>query len=610
MEEYGGRLERRLVCSVVVGATRDALSIWDGKTGELRKTIENNHAADVVVAPDGKRFVFGSSVGALVDAESGTVLARLPEHSHFGFSPDGRWLVVGAEKSASVLQASDGKRVATLKPAIVEDATRMDELAWAADSKHVVVDWDSPAGCAVYSLPDGRQHASADFSPDALAFAGDGSSVVLLGKHHLRWFSLPDGRSMGTQDVKAEGVVFPPGADTPVLLGSAADVRPRGGLVYRQLPKFDRVRLTKDGKYLLADEPQRGDYYGGTEAQVYAADSLERLTAPPRPTIHLARFTPNGIVTDLPVTVWELDPLRVRAACSLGHVSELAVFGGGSALAVTSSSTRVEVADLTDGACKVGDPVGTGNIGDGFLAGLAGADDVILPSPSDGGERQLFELASGRRGAEVPNGSLYPSHDGKLLAVATDGAIHGVTIDGVQWSFTAFEPEAYAMRVSFSPDDRRIAALNDSGRMHVLEIDDKRQSVVHRVDAGELGSSKLLAAPAHVLVQLGEGPLTVIATGGEGAASTTIDVTGVEAFALMPGGDSFAVAELGDQACDDDGCFPRIRVRILELSTGRQLDVLKTPLPYAGDITIDDEGRRLAVYGNGLYVVAIPKRLR
>ena len=215
------------------GLSGGQIKIWDARSGELLRTLEEHtsHVSSVAFAPDGKTLASNtiwSNTVKLWDARSGALLRTLEGHTSgirsVAFAPDGKTLASGSsDKTIKLWDAHSGELLRTLEghTKYVRSVTfAPDGSTLASSSRDATVKlWDARSGELLRTLEGHTQGiSSVAFAPDGktLASSGGDNTIKLWDAHsgellrtlegHTGWVIsvtfAPDGQTLasGSED--------------------------------------------------------------------------------------------------------------------------------------------------------------------------------------------------------------------------------------------------------------------------------------------------------------------------------------------------------------------------------------------------------------------------
>jgi len=207
--EYGNTIESLALSpdgkSVVAGNHDGVVKILDAATGEAIRTFRGYQGAvrHIAYSADGKMILStapAKDIGyiSLWDAATGGEIKRLPDTStliYAAFSPDGKMILSGGNKSLRLWDVATGKLIRTFN-----DPNYIDSVALSPDGKIALTGaaymgdgqiklWDVSTGKIIRRLTGHTDNVvTLDFSPDSLY-------VLSVSRDHmLIWWNVTTGR--------------------------------------------------------------------------------------------------------------------------------------------------------------------------------------------------------------------------------------------------------------------------------------------------------------------------------------------------------------------------------------------------------------------------------
>ena len=465
--------------SRVVGSTRRALRVWDGRTGEaVAATPRRGWSEGLAVGPDGPVVACGLIMPAVLwdwRAEGPPKTLAIPAKfvpTAAAVGPGGRAYVGGGDQ-VFVYDAKTGERRTVL--AVGGPVRRLapspdgKTLAVAYDPGQPISEfvtlWDVTTGKEVRRLAVGRGHSV------YLAWSADGSRLAAKSSRLWVW------------DAKTGELVTPP---------------PTGheGSVYA-------VAFAADGRLVT----------GGTDATVRVWDPRTGQPATPRPltaanSVRAVAVSPDGNLVAATsqgndLRVWDAKTGEVRHTLPgngrTGGLEPLGFSPDGKRLVTWGrTSLRLRVWDTTtgkpvaesrtlpDGVTDWQDDDPRADVGTVWVSPFALSTDAARFAARFGQEVRVFDTTTGKERVRfdisaIGVGSLAFSPDGKRLAGTGHGAattvklpdgtekhlqaeVHPLTVWDLEankpaWQETTSGPHADA--VAFSPDGRLVAEMTE-----------------------------------------------------------------------------------------------------------------------------------------------------
>jgi WD40 repeat protein/DNA-binding SARP family transcriptional activator len=569
--------------------TDNTVRVWDLETGDelLVLTGPDVGRTTGVVSPDDRLIatVHNDVTTRLWDAVTGEELEVLEGiEGHVAFSPDGRWMALGAwfEAVITVWDLVAGTEVRTLQghehtEGFVisvafhpEDSTRLvslDELGKAnvwdlATGEPIVTLEDLPGGGWVTFSPDGTRFATATGEGAAVwdAETGDQLGTMFTDALTLPVAYSPDGTRIATGASDSTAVVWDAetGRRLLTLAGHAAPVA--------------AVAFTPDGERLVTSGLD--DTTRVWDVTVAGSSDWLTLTGPAgRPGL---AFHPDGTRFAVPgdpsgVAIHDADTGEVLTALG-GHdatLTSLAFSPDGSRLAGAGfwASPTVEAAPVWD--------TDTGEL----LFELNGHDEVFHVAFSPDGRR--LATAAGWDGTV----RLWDAAGGEKQLVIQAAAETWAGPD-------AFSPDIWAGPVAFSPDGRLVAALTASEgfegrsyRVHNVVFDADTGERVGALEVGDGGTGLAFTPDGQLVTASFDGTARVWDVATDEVVWTLRHDTGLQQVAVSPDGSRIATAA-------DDGT-----ARLWDLETGRQVLTLHAHDAPASGVAFSPDGRLLATSG-------------
>ncbi|MFM8274400.1 MAG: hypothetical protein ACKODX_19010 [Gemmata sp.] len=447
---------------VVASASGNQVHTWDPATGKLIKVLVNLGKTD-------------KPVKALA------------------YSPDGKWLAVGADDGVlRVVESDTGKAVYTSP----SRNARIERVAFAPNGKLVALG-DSNAQVAVYvPAGPGNQLAMSVQGADqgevvGVAFGADGASVFTAGRDgKVRLTAGPDaeGKSVGNTATKLRDFVGHGGpvtglavtADGKLLATSSEDktVRVWDTTSGKQLRSFQghmtkatAVAVRRDGRQVASaseDGAVRVWDLNTTDEHRAVADSKESLWA--------VAVSPDGkrvaaAGADRSIRVYSPDSGKVEATLDAGAAmtalaflpdgNRLVAAGGDKVVKVWDVSAKKVVQDLPGHALAV-------------LAVAAGEDGGLVVSGSADATVRGFDPATGKEQwkwmSRKAACAVSVRKGGKQVAVGlADGglAVIDVTSAAPKELSSQSAHTAGTTCVAYSPDGNRLATVGGDGALRV-----------------------------------------------------------------------------------------------------------------------------------------------
>jgi WD40 repeat protein len=209
--------------------------LWRAGDSEAELLPAAGPALSVAYASDGALLAAGGWDGRvrLVEVASGALLRTIDAHRHqvhgVAFSPDGRLLASGAMAEVRVWSVEDGSQVRRVVPP--GDAGWIDDVAFSPDGNLLAACrsgsvwlWSTTGWGPIRAL-----YAKSDMYRGRIAFAPDGSAVVLAQDDGMYVWHLPEGELVRILDLGATGeaelAYSPDGSLLAVNVGSEVQLR-------------------------------------------------------------------------------------------------------------------------------------------------------------------------------------------------------------------------------------------------------------------------------------------------------------------------------------------------------------------------------------------------
>jgi WD40 repeat protein len=588
--------------------------------------------AAAVFSPDGKLLATLSSHAGLHvwDAANGGLVRHLSvpvASARLAFTADGRQVIFEAKDGIGLWDVRTGSR--TTVPVDGGSDVILTALAVAPDGRRIVIGAvdrrQSKATIRVLELPTGRelQRAETPLSTTHVAFTVDGSAVGVDGGNAKAYFAATSGlRTIELFDQ-------PPQTVEGGLLTS-------DGRFFAWLPDKDRlsVRDTATGREVWASPtPARamsGDFTAGGRSLVV----LQRLSAAEAALVVYDAST-GRTTARFPISIdRQTGPTRLR--CS---------FDGRTAALFNPNGVGVRLWDLTTGQPR---PRPEGH--DGPVIALAVARDGASVVSSDGAEIRRWELATGRpiwQTREQMAVSLAFAPDGRELRVAartgrllaldpdTGKQVRGLIEAKANWANWAVLTDdgrtAYFGRHSNASTDLQEVGLEQGGGSNTINtggwitpvpevcLDGRRllvqgpvsDSIVYSIYDCRSGVRQKLASPDDTARPLALSPddrVIVWRVADKSGPGPVQPVTGWH-LRLVEARTGRDLLDVPRGATGGVGFVTRVRlhptgraavvcespglIRLLDLTTGRDLVALGESGSPVSDLAFTSDGRRL-----------------
>jgi WD40 repeat protein len=202
---------------VVSNASRDALGVWDAKTGQPAGRITTGRdAVDVTFSRDGRRLAWALPITARAGPNIGlwdwranrplaALLSQGTPHA-VRLSPDGRLLAAGDFSNDYVVEVwalpntQAKSRLAGLPYGVVDLAFSPDSRLVAAAASTKVIIWNATSGQQVQSLSVTAPYPSVDFTADGRRVVTSGSAGA-----GIQIWNVSDGKPLEDPKLAARG---------------------------------------------------------------------------------------------------------------------------------------------------------------------------------------------------------------------------------------------------------------------------------------------------------------------------------------------------------------------------------------------------------------------
>jgi WD40 repeat protein/energy-coupling factor transporter ATP-binding protein EcfA2 len=479
--------------------------LWDVSTpgrADKRLEVSNKSSFDsVVFSPDGNKFMTSVFYGGLSvwDAAATQPSCKIPYDdalisSSAVFSPDGKLLAVGRRDGAVQLwSASTCAPAFTLKGASASEVT---SAAFSPDGARIAVAykdkairlWDYPSGSLLATLWGHK------YSVRSLSFLTDGRLASFGGEGSVKLWDaeaaiheqtpLPASKPLSVAFSPDGKLLAVGGYDGRVVMWDAETRRQRPDVTLPNLYGSWAVAFSRDGRLFAAT--------GGKRPRLWDARTFKEL-APLEELddqVTCLAISPDGewLVSDgevlnkheYAVRLWRVGSAKpARSLTFKENVSSVAFSpdGGMVAAGFGDGSVRVWDGALTRELItkRVANETGRAISASSVAFSL---DSRVIASGFENGYVYVWDAATGKKlysfyahSGEVTSVAFSP--DGKTLAVgggkAGDGGENVVTV----WSSSSFKQllalpvKGYVVNVAFSSDGGTLAAVVDSGGVHL-----------------------------------------------------------------------------------------------------------------------------------------------